>query len=201
MAASLESTRSGSMSSSLDLSISRGELDRVAVVGTSCSGKSTLARSLAAALGAPHIELDQLYWGPNWTPVAAEQFRSSLVAATSQSRWVCDGNYSSVRDIIWPRVTAIVWLNYSFPRVFGRGLRRTVGRCLSRTPLFAGNRESFRTSFLSRDSILLWILKTHWKYQREYPRRFAEARGDSQRFVELRSPADAESLLCAIRHG
>jgi tRNA uridine 5-carbamoylmethylation protein Kti12 len=39
-------------------------LTRVVVVGTSCSGKTTLARRLARILATEHVELDSLYWGP-----------------------------------------------------------------------------------------------------------------------------------------
>lgn len=41
----------------------REDFDRVAIVGTSCSGKSTLARELSRRLGTPHVELDELFWG------------------------------------------------------------------------------------------------------------------------------------------
>jgi adenylate kinase family enzyme len=100
---------------------------RVVVVGTSCAGKTTFARHLATALNAPHVELDSLYWGPNWTPVPLEQSRAATDAATAGPRWVCDGNYAMVRDITWRRATALVWLNFSFPVVFTRALRRTIG--------------------------------------------------------------------------
>ncbi|MPZ15785.1 MAG: hypothetical protein GEU73_15410 [Chloroflexi bacterium] len=43
-------------------------LTRVVVVGTSCAGKTTLARRLARILASEHVELDSLYWGPEWTP-------------------------------------------------------------------------------------------------------------------------------------
>jgi adenylate kinase family enzyme len=171
------------------------ELARIAVVGTSCAGKTTLAHALAERLNVAHIELDGVYWGPEWTPVAADQFRQAVDRLTAEPRWVCDGNFETVRDLVWQRATAIVWLNYSFSRVFGRGLRRTVGRCILRTPLFAGNRESFRQSFFSRDSILLWILKTHRRRQREYPCLLAEPRHSHLRMVELRCGADAEEFL------
>jgi adenylate kinase family enzyme len=146
--------------------------ERVAVIGTSCSGKSTLAAALAAELDAPHIELDAHYWGPNWTPIDGAQFRQRIDEQTSQPRWVCDGNYSVIRDLVWRRADTIVWLNYSFPVVFGRALRRTISRCITRSTIFSGNRESFRMSFLSRDSILLWVVRTHHAHQREYPKRF-----------------------------
>jgi adenylate kinase family enzyme len=175
-------------------------LARVAIVGTSCAGKSTLGHAFATRLNVPHIELDAQYWGPNWTPVPAEQFRKNVDALTSRSRWVCDGNYSVVRDIIWPCATMVVWLNYSFARVFGRGLRRTLQRCVSRSPMFGGNRETFRLSFLSRDSILLWLLKTHWRHQREYPRQFADPANGHLKIVELKNNSEADRFLDEASH-
>jgi adenylate kinase family enzyme len=83
-------------------------VERVVVVGTSCAGKTTFARQLATALKAPHVELDALYWGPNWTPVPMERFRAAAAAVTAEPRWVCDGNYAMVRDVMWRRATALV---------------------------------------------------------------------------------------------
>jgi adenylate kinase family enzyme len=82
-------------------------LDRVAVIGTTGSGKTTFARRLAAVLAAPHVELDALYWGPGWTRCGS--FLQDVRDAIQQPRWVVDGNYSTVRDVVWRRCTAIVW--------------------------------------------------------------------------------------------
>ncbi len=38
---------------------------RIVVVGTTGSGKTTLAAQLALIAGCPHIELDALHWEPN----------------------------------------------------------------------------------------------------------------------------------------
>jgi adenylate kinase family enzyme len=171
------------------------KLDRVVVVGTSCAGKTTFGRQLAAIMNAPVIELDSLYWGPNWTPVPVEQFRAATDAATAGQRWVCDGNYAMVRDITWRRATALVWLNFRFRVVFTRALRRTVGRCVTRAELFAGNRESFRLSFLCKDSILWWVITTHRRRQREYAELIRRAEWAHLTVVELRTPADARAFL------
>jgi len=52
------------------------ELIRVVVIGSSCCGKSTTGARLAAKLGHPFVELDELFWGPNWQPKRPEQFAS-----------------------------------------------------------------------------------------------------------------------------
>jgi adenylate kinase family enzyme len=102
---------------------------RIAVIGTSCSGKTTLARRLAAELSCPHLELDAFHWGPNWTEKPPEQVRAAIDEQTRQPAWVSCGNYSFLRDIVWQRADTIVWLNYPFSLVAGRALRRTSARC------------------------------------------------------------------------
>ena len=94
------------------------DLRRVVVVGTRPSGKTTFARRLAGVLGSQHVELDALYWGPEWTP--RPDFQGDVLAAVQYEHWVIDGNYTAVRDLIWRRCTAIVWLDYSFARVFAQ---------------------------------------------------------------------------------
>ena len=97
------------------------DLQRVVVVGTSCSVKTTLANSLSEKLSSPHIELDAIHWLPDWVPRPSEEFRKLTNVAIAKESWVVDGNYSnSVRDLVWPRATALVWLNYPFRVVFWR---------------------------------------------------------------------------------
>ena len=47
---------------------------RIAVVGTTSSGKSTLAEKLAQKIGADFIELDALHWEPNWVEAQSLDF-------------------------------------------------------------------------------------------------------------------------------
>jgi adenylate kinase family enzyme len=131
---------------------------RVCVVGTSGSGKTTFARKLARLFEAPHIEVDALHWGPNWTVRA--DFVERVEAAIQQPRWVLDGNYGVVRDRTWRRATAIIWLNYSFSRVFARGLSRTLRRLVTSELLWANNRESWSRALFDPESTPWWIVRT-----------------------------------------
>ena len=125
---------------------------RIVVVGTSCSGKTTLARALASRLDAPHVELDALYWLPGWRNRSDDEFRDLVAAQTAGTRWVVDGNYRRVaRALLWPRASVIVWINYPLALVLWRGLRRTFRRAITAEELFGGNRESLQRALLSRE--------------------------------------------------
>jgi hypothetical protein len=122
-----------------------------------------------------------------------------VAAAVTGPAWVCDGNYSPVRDLVWGRADALVWLDYPMGLVFRRVLWRTLRRSLSREPLWAGNRESLAMSFLSRDSILLWVLTTWRRRRREYPRLLARPEYRHLRVWRFRSPGRAAAWLEALR--
>jgi adenylate kinase family enzyme len=178
--------------------LSRGAVQRVVVVGTSCSGKTTLARRIARILAVPHVELDAIHWGPNWQEASAEEFRALVDRATSADGWVLDGNYSVVEDLVFPRATDVIWLNYSFPAVFGRALRRTIRRVVDRQELFSGNRETFGKAFLSRESILWWVITTYRRRRRRYRALFTSDRYPNISLTELRRTVDADRFVDAL---
>jgi adenylate kinase family enzyme len=180
-------------------SVAPGSLDRVVVIGTSCSGKTTFARKLAACHSTSHVELDAIHWMPHWQERPDEEFRSITRRAAAEERWVIEGNYSKVRDIVWSRATAVVWLNYPFLHVFWRALRRTFLRALRSEELFSGNRETFRQSFFSRGSILLWVLRTHWRRRREYRELIDQGPYGRLTVFEFRKPQEAEAFLRTLQ--
>jgi adenylate kinase family enzyme len=171
---------------------------RINVVGTSCSGKTTLARELARRLHVPHVEFDALFWGANWTPVPTDQFRARLTSELEQDRWVADGGYAPVRDITWERADTIVWLDYPLRTVLGRWARRTITRIRSREEFWpgTGNRESVRKA-LRRDGLIWWILGTHRRRRRSFAA--AMRTRDDLRWIRLRSPAEAARWLTSIQ--
>ena len=168
---------------------------RVAVVGTSGSGKTTMARRLAGVLGIPHVELDALHWEPGWTEASEEVFRERVERALSGDAWVTDGNYGKVRDLIWPRAQMVVWLDYSLPVIMRRLGYRTMWRVVTREELWNGNRERIREALFSRESIILWALQTYRKHRRDYPALLARPEHSHLRLARLRSPRAANCWL------
>ena len=78
-----------------------------------------------------------------------------------------DGNYSAVRDIVQPRADTLVWLDLPFAVVLARTIRRSVGRAISREPIWHGNVERWR-NLLGRDSLAWWVISTHRSRRRRW---------------------------------
>ena len=175
--------------------MSAPDLSRILVVGTTCSGKTTFSKRLAAHLASSHIELDALFWLPGWVERDRADFRARVEQAIEVERWVIDGNYGTIRKLLWPRATAVIWLNYSFGRVAWRGLRRTVRRAVTGEELYSGNRETIRNAIFSRESILLWLLRTYNGRRRRYSALLRGQAYPDLAKIEFRRPAEAERFL------
>jgi adenylate kinase family enzyme len=170
---------------------------RVNVVGTSASGKTTFARALAERLGVPTVELDALHWEAGWAEADDAVMRERVLQATAGEEWVVDGNYSAVRDIVWGRAQAVVWLDFPLRTVLWRYGSRTGRRIRSGEELWpgTGNRERLSMHLLGRDSLLWWILTTYRRRRREYPGLLAAH--PQLAAVRLRSAAEADAWLAA----
>ena len=173
-------------------------LQRIVVVGTTGSGKTTLANRLAHKLAIHRIELDALNWGPNWTMRPDQEFRALVDQATSGEAWVVDGNYSSSRDIVWPRADTVVWLDYSLPLVLWRLWWRTLRRWLTQEELWSGNKERLWAHFFTSDSLFLWALKTYRRRRREYPALLKSPKYAHLTLLRFRSPRPADRWLAQL---
>jgi adenylate kinase family enzyme len=163
---------------------------RIIIIGTSCSGKSTLAKHLKKKLGIPHIEMDHLYWAPDWRPVPLEDFQQKVAMSVKSESWIVNGNYSAVRDFIWPKATHVIWLDFPFYVVFGRAIKRVIRHLFHKTSFCNGNYETFSRVFLSKDSILLWVIMTYWRRKRSFMALLKKPEYRPLKVIHLRSPKE-----------
>ena len=180
-------------------SIRVGCLKRVAVVGTSGSGKTTFAKNLAQILNVKHIELDAINWLPDWVERPHAEFIELVKAELASDSWVLDGNYSRTREAVWKRATAIVWLNYSFPLTFYRAFNRTTRRIFNKEILYSGNRETFGKAFMSKDSILLWVLSSYRGKRRNYSKLLRQDKNDEKEIFIFQNPKQTERFLLQVK--
>lgn len=124
-------------------------------------------------------------------------FFEKLQKALQGEDWVLDGNYSRTVPIKWEKIDLVIWLDYSFPRTLFQAVCRAARRAWSKDELWegTGNRESFRKSFFSRESIIWWTITSHKKVRQRYERSLKEPKFSHIRFVRLKNHAEAEILL------
>jgi predicted kinase len=174
--------------------------ERILIVGRTGSGKTTIAQELAAALGVPHVELDSLYFGPEFSRAPLSLLRERTRAAVSGDRWVTDGNKRAVRDLVWPRADTIIWLDYplyvSLWRLAKRARTRT--SMLSAQAVQTGRRSRLPKHMLAAARGVLTALRSHRGQRREYPRLFVQPANQHLAVARLRSPRATREWMVRV---
>ncbi|MDP6823686.1 MAG: adenylate kinase [Dehalococcoidia bacterium] len=142
---------------------------RIAVFGK--GGKTTLARALATRFDLEFVELDALRHMAGWEERPDDDMRAVTAAALdgAQAGWVVDGNYRITRQLIFDRVDTVIVLALPWRVMLWRTFKRSFRRALKREELWNGNRESFRLTFFSRESVVydLWWRRDHFRHMAE----------------------------------
>lgn len=188
------------VSSQRNPAVSLKGCQRIVIIGRTGSGKTTLARELAAVLGRPHVELDALYFGPDFSTVPLPILRERTVAAIAGEYWVTDGNKSAVRDLVWPRADTIIWLDYSIMVSLWRLGRRALRRAsvMQAQASKVGMQSGLPRQFFSAAKGVLTAFRSHIGQRREYPKLFARPENQHLAVVRLRSPQDTRHWLARV---
>jgi adenylate kinase family enzyme len=106
-------------------------VNKVSIVGCSGSGKSHLARLLAARLDAPVTHLDAVFYDDDWNELPKEKFAQRQEELVARPRWVIDGNYNSTLPIRLRACDTVVLMDVStlacLRALLGRQLRHGSG--------------------------------------------------------------------------
>lgn len=177
---------------------------RIAIVGVTSSGKSTLGARLAAALDLPLVELDALNWEPDWHALSdhdPSEFERRLREATAGDRWVVAGGYASFTErIFWARLETVVWLDLPLSVVLWRVLTRSWRRYRTREHLWGTNYERFWTQLKvwDHDSLIWWAIHTHSKRRARHLSQLSNPRWRHIRFIRLTSAREVAAFLRSV---
>jgi adenylate kinase family enzyme len=170
---------------------------RIAIVGGSGAGKTTLGRELAAIIHGVFVEIDAIQHKAHWEMASVEEIRAGIHAALEgQSTWVVDGICErEVGDFIAGRAEVIVWLDLPLAVKLIRLFRRSWRRVRTREVLWNGNVETWRDVFVGRDAVVVHPLRTHFRHRQ----RMLE-RSDRVKVVRLRSTQEVADWLSTMHH-
>lgn len=167
---------------------------RLVVVGNGGSGKTRLSSRLAAAWQVPHIELDELAAGPNWSWVLPEILHDRIRSAIDRESWIVEGiNRDELRRLVMPHATMVVWLDLPKSviarRLFFRSLRYVVGRAE-----LNGSRETWRDLW-HRDGFVRRTVAKHDRRSRNFATLLEESARPGLEVVRLRSAREVRAWL------
>jgi adenylate kinase family enzyme len=175
---------------------------RLVVVGASGSGKTTMARALALALGVPHVELDGINWQPGWRDISRlepEEFFRRVAEAAAGDAWVMDGNYTKVKEAHWARATGFVWMDTPRALVMRQVLWRSLTRAVSKRELWpgTGNKELFRR-WLDREHPIRWAWDTWGLIRARYTEAFGSGTYEGRPVYRVGGRRDGRRLIARL---
>ena len=88
-------------------------MDKVIVLGSAGSGKSTLERKIGELLEIEVIHLDSYYWQPNWVATPDDEWTAKVKELLEHERWVMDGNYTRSLELRLKTADAVIFLDRS----------------------------------------------------------------------------------------
>jgi adenylate kinase family enzyme len=125
------------------------------IMGSSGSGKSTMAMRLGEITGLPVVHLDRLSWNPGWIATPRDEMDKKVRAAASQPEWIIDGNYSSTRDVRLERADTVIFLDFSRYICLMRAFKRWIAN-------YGHTRYDVGDDCPER--MTLWLIKWIWGY-------------------------------------
>ena len=175
------------------------KMNKINVIGTTGSGKTTFSSALAQQLQIEYIEIDKVYWKPNWREPEEQEFLDKLSNSIIGAEWVLDGNYSRARKLIWESADTVIWLDYGYFRTLWQLVKRSITRSYIKQELWAGtgNSESFSRLF-SKNSIILWFFRRYHLNRRRLPELISREEFGHIKFIKLTSPQKAKEYLVSV---
>jgi len=129
------------------------------IMGSSGSGKSTMARHLGEFYGLPVVHLDALYWKPGWVQSTKEEIGDKIRAVEDEPAWVIDGNYKQTAGYRLSRANTLIYLDFNRYTCLCRAVRRWMkNRGKTRPDLGEGCPDKLDWPFVK------WIF---WDYPRK----------------------------------
>jgi len=169
---------------------------KINIVGSAGSGKTTLAKYLSQTYGLKRIELDAVFWKPNWTESSDKEFSENVKTEIDGNvGWIVDGG-TPVREVFWHDLDVVIWLDYSLPLIIYRISKRTFLRIfITKEKICGENRETIMRQYFSTQSILWSNIIQYWAMRKFLANLLDEPRSAHIKVYRMRSPKELSLLI------
>ncbi|MBX9830815.1 hypothetical protein K2X40_02575 [Candidatus Babeliales bacterium] len=163
---------------------------RIAILGCSGTGKTTLARNLGTLLNLPVHHLDRYYWQPGWQASDHQMFKNVHQKLCIEPRWIIDGNQTLTQPERCKHADVIIFLDFSRHIYWWRVVTRWFAfRNKQRPDLAPGCRDSLNRHFIT------YILNFKTTWRPIVLRNLEEQKRAGKTIIVLHSPHEASVLL------
>jgi hypothetical protein len=178
-------------------------MNRIVVVGSSGSGKTTFARRLAAHLGVAHLEMDAVFHRHGLAHVAHQDFLPVLDEFTDRTAGSSTGTTRATgREMLsGPRPTPSSGSILPRRTAFSRVVKRTLRRVLTREEMWPGVREPFSNLYRldPYENIIVWTWTRHGHVREKYETAMVDGSWEHTAVHRLRSETEVEAFLDSPR--
>lgn len=124
-------------------------MQKILIIGSPGSGKSTFSYRLKEKLNIPIIHLDKLFWTEGWVERSREEFDHLLLEEMKKDRWIMDGNYSRTIEMRLKEADTVIFFDYNRFLCLWRVLKRVITNYgKSRRDMGEGCPERFDGEFM-----------------------------------------------------
>jgi adenylate kinase family enzyme len=165
---------------------------RIAIIGPTASGKSTLASRLSPLLDIPVYHLDALYWRPGRVPTPWDEWDESLREIVAREEWIIDGNFTRTLPERIEAADAVIFLDLPRRLCAAAVIRRRIRYRLRRAPgMPIGSRPMFNRLLFH------WI----WTFPQDHRPLFLdflEKHAEGRRIVILHSRREVRQFVRSL---
>ncbi|WP_078379850.1 DNA topology modulation protein [Sutcliffiella halmapala] len=168
-------------------------MERIAIIGSGGSGKSTMARKLGKLLHIEVLHLDALFWKEGWVGTSKAEQREVQQELIQKEKWIFDGNYGGTMDLRLKKADTIIFLDMPRSTCLYRVLKRRYQyRNKTRPDMGEGCEEKLDLEFLK------WV----WEYPVTKKPGILEklkVLSEEKRVIVLHSRKEVEQFLIQVK--